>query len=78
MSAQAKKNWNNDQDDLGPSLHTCGSIPFSGQKRRLVSMKNSHLFQLIVFCTLYVFYFAMYEEVPHISTYLHIVYAKKL
>ena len=73
VSAQAKKNWNSDQDGLGPSLYTCGSIPFNEQKRRLVSTKNSHLFQFIAFWTLYVFYFAIYEEVSHISTYLHIV-----
>ena len=27
LSDQNKKNRNNDQGDVGPSLHTCGAIP---------------------------------------------------
>ena len=46
MSAQVKKNRNRHQDGLGPSLHTCGSIPFSEQKRRLVIFAS---------CTFYMF-----------------------
>ena len=51
VSAQVKKNRNSDQDGLGPSLHTYGSIPFSEQRRRLVRTKKSHIFELIAFYT---------------------------
>jgi len=37
LSEQNKKNQNSDQGGLGPSLHTCGSIPVTGWRRRYVS-----------------------------------------
>ena len=37
LSKQNKKNRLSDPEGLGPSLHTCGSIPISERKRRLVS-----------------------------------------
>jgi len=36
ISEQAKINRASDVDGLGPSLHTCGCIPMSEHKRRLV------------------------------------------
>ena len=37
VSEQNKKNRNSDQGGVGPSLHTCGSIPVTEWRRRYVS-----------------------------------------
>jgi len=36
LSAQNKKNRSSDPEGMGPSLHTCGSIPITERRRRLV------------------------------------------
>ena len=45
VSEQNKKNRLGDPKGVGPSLHTCGSIPISERKRRLVRnvIINKHI-----------------------------------
>jgi len=38
LSEQNKKNGNSEQDGVGPSLHTCGTIPVTEWHRRFVSL----------------------------------------
>jgi len=40
LSEQNKKNRNSDQDGIEPSLHTCGSIPVTEWRRRLMRMHS--------------------------------------
>jgi len=45
LSQQNKKNRLSDAEGFGSSLHTCGSIPISERKRRLVKnvIINKHI-----------------------------------
>jgi len=42
LSAQNKKNRSSDPEGVGPSLHTCGSIPITERRSQLV-MYNIHI-----------------------------------
>jgi len=37
LSATAKKNRSSEVDGVGPSLHTCGALPMTEWRRRLVT-----------------------------------------
>ena len=60
LSAQNKNNRMSDPQGLAPSLHTCGPIPMSERKRRLVSyehiVKYIHSLQYITTYSLYIFF----------------------
>jgi len=43
LSEQNKKNYNNDQDGVRPSQHTCGVIPVTEWHRRFVRMHSLHV-----------------------------------
>ena len=46
-SDQNKKNRNSDQGAVGPSLHTCGSIPVTAWRRRYISALIEFTFHFI-------------------------------